>query len=42
MDIVGSKMKVKQTVVLQGPEMAALGFLSLSDVNNPGSIMEIR
>lgn len=40
--IVGNKMKLKQTTVPQGAEPAALGFLSLSDVNNTGSIMEDR
>lgn len=40
--IVGNKMKLKQTTVPQGAETAALGFLSLSDVNNTGSMMEDR
>lgn len=42
MYMVGSKMKLKQTAVPQGADMAALGFLSLSDINNKGSEMEDR
>lgn len=42
MYMVGSKMKLKQTAVPLGADMAALSFLSLSDINNKGSEMEDR
>lgn len=40
MYMVGSKMKLKQTAVPQGADMAALSSFSLSDINNKGSETE--
>lgn len=42
MYIAGGTMKLKQTAVPQGAEMAAPGFFSHGDVNNTDSVMEDR